>query len=91
MADFYDIIGKTVGVIYTFEGEKAPGFKHYHIWQSDIISKWLLAIQDLKCRPLIFDVRTFVEKAISNQLPHLDFVLNLNCEFPSKKNKLVLF
>ena len=56
MADFYDIIGKTVGVIYTFEGEKAPGFKHYHIWQSDIISKWLLAIQDLKCRPLIFDV-----------------------------------
>lgn len=79
MVDFHKILGKTIGVIYTFEEEDAPGFGHYHVWQSDIISKWLLAIQDLKCRPLILDVRTFVDKAISNTLPKIDYVLNLNC------------
>lgn len=79
MFDFHEILGKTIGVIYTFEGEDASGFEHYHVWQSDIISKWLLAIQELKCRPLILDVRTFVDKAISNTLPNIDYVLNLNC------------
>lgn len=79
MIDFNNIIGKTVGVVYTFEGEDALGFEHYHVWKSDIISKWLLAIQELKCRPLILDVRTFVDKAISNTLPNIDYVLNLNC------------
>lgn len=79
MFDFHNILGKTIGVIYAFEGEDAPGFEHYHVWQSDIISKWLLAIQELKCRPLILDVRTFVDKAISNTLPNIDYVLNLNC------------
>lgn len=79
MYNVLELQGKTIGVVYIFEGETAPGFKHYHIWQSDIISKWLLAIQDLKCRPLILDVRTFVEKAIAGTLPCIDFVLNLNC------------
>lgn len=79
MLDFHEILGKTIGVIYTFEGEDAPGFEHYHVWQSDIISKWLLAIQELQCRPLILDVRTFIDKAISNTLPSIDYVLNLNC------------
>lgn len=79
MTDFHEMFGKTIGVVYTFEGEDAPGFKHYHVWQSDIISKWLLAIQDLKCRPLILDVRTFVDKAICGTLPNIDYVLNLNC------------
>lgn len=78
-AIFDEIKGKTIGVIYIFEGEEAPGFEHYHVWQSDIISQWLLAIQELQCRPLILDVRTFVEKAICNCLPHIDYVLNLNC------------
>ena len=79
MTDLHEIFGKTIGVVYTFEGEDAPGFEHYHVWQSDIISKWLLAIQDLKCRPLILDVRTFVDKAICGTLPNIDYVLNLNC------------
>ncbi|MBD5549633.1 MAG: hypothetical protein HDQ96_00415 [Lachnospiraceae bacterium] len=79
MNNIHEILGKTIGVIYTFEGEDALGFEHYHIWQSDIISQWLLAIQELKCRPLILDVRTFVDKAISNTLPTIDYVLNLNC------------
>lgn len=79
MQDIYFLQGKTIGVIYTYEGEDAPGFGHYHYWKSDIISNWLTAIQQLRCRPYILDVRTFVEKAIASTLPHLDFVLNLNC------------
>lgn len=76
---FDHIRGKTVAVVYIFEGEDAPGFSHYHIWKSDVISGWLNAIQLLDCRPFILDVRTFVEKALSNTLPHIDFVINLNC------------
>lgn len=79
MRDLHTLQGKTIGVVYTYEGEDAPGFSHYHVWRSDIISKWLTAIQALNCRPFIIDVRTFVEKAIAGSLPHLDFVLNLNC------------
>lgn len=79
MVNIQEFQGKTIGIIYTFEGENAPGFKHYHIWQSDIIAKWLEAVQDLKCRPLILDVRTFVQKAICGTLPMIDYVLNLNC------------
>lgn len=79
MRDLHTLQGKTIGVVYTYEGENAPGFSHYHFWESDIISKWLEAIQQLHCRPFILDVRTFVEKAIAGTLPHLDFVLNLNC------------
>lgn len=73
------IKGKTIAIVYIFEGEDAPGFGHYHIWKSDVISKWLLAVQELHCMPLILDVRTFVEKAINRTLPHIDFVVNLNC------------
>lgn len=79
MINLHELQGKTIGIIYTFEGENALGFEHYHVWQSDIIAKWLEAVQDLKCRPLILDVRTFVQKAIYGTLPMLDFVLNLNC------------
>lgn len=79
MRDLHTLQGKTIGVVYTFEGEKAPGFAHYHYWQSDVIAQWLTAIQDLKCRPYILDVRTFVEKSIAGTMPTLDFVLNLNC------------
>ena len=79
MRDLHTLQGKTIGVVYTYENESAPGFKHYHIWESDIISQWLMAIQELHCKPFILDVRTFVEKAIAETLPHLDFVINLNC------------
>lgn len=79
MRDLHTIQGKTIGVIYTYEGENAPGFSHYHYWESDIIAQWLVAIQQLRCRPFILDVRTFAEKMLAGTLPHLDFVLNLNC------------
>lgn len=71
--------GLTVAVVYIFEGENAEGFAHYHVWKSDVISGWLKAIQNLGCRPFILDVRTFAEKAFANTLPHIDFVINLNC------------
>lgn len=71
--------GKTIAVVYFFEGENAPGMSHYWIWKSNIISGWLNAIQQLECIPFILDVRTFVQKALYGTLPNLDFVLNLNC------------
>ncbi len=77
--DLQNLYGKTIAVVYIFEGEDAPGFQHYHIWKSDVISGWLNAIQTLHCMPLIFDVRTFVEKAVNRSLPPIDFVINLNC------------
>lgn len=70
---------KIIAIVYTFEGEEAAGFEHYHVWESDIIAPWLLAVQQLHSIPLILDVRTFVEKAIANTLPQIDFVVNLNC------------
>lgn len=79
MRDLHTIQGKTIGVIYTYEGENASGFSHYHYWESDIIAQWLVAIQQLQCRPFILDVRTFSEKMLAGTLPHLDFILNLNC------------
>lgn len=71
--------GKTIGIVYIFEGEDAPGAQHYWIWKSDIISGWLNAIQELNCIPYIMDVRTFIQKSIYRTLPHIDYILNLNC------------
>lgn len=71
--------GKTVAIVYIFENETAPGFDHYWVWKSNIITGWMKAIQELKCVPYILDVRTFVQKAIFGTLPCIDFVLNLNC------------
>lgn len=75
---FYRIQGKTIAVVYIFEGEEGEGYEHYDIWQSDVICEWLNAIQLNRCHPLILDIRTFIQKAMSNTLPHVDFVLNLN-------------
>ena len=79
MSFFEKIRGKTIAIVYIFEGENAPGFKHYWIWKSDIITGWMNAVQELECLPFILDVRTFIQKAINQTLPHIDFVLNLNC------------
>lgn len=73
------IKGKTVAIVYIFEGEDAPGFRHYHVWKSDVISLWMNAVQSLHCMPLVLDVRTFVEKALNRTLPKIDYVINLNC------------
>lgn len=82
LKDFYNslnkIKNKTIAVIYIFEGENEKGYEHYDIWQSDVISEWISAIQELGCKPLILDVRTFIQKAMDKSLPHIDYVINLN-------------
>lgn len=78
MAMLEAIAGKTIGLVYIFEGETAEGCAHYAVWQADVISAWLNAIQELRCMPLIMDVRTFVHKATNNTLPHIDYVINLH-------------
>lgn len=70
--------GKTIAIIYIFEGENAPGYKHYETWKTDVISSWMFAIEELHCLPLIMDVRTFVQKAMNKSLPYIDYVINLN-------------
>ena len=76
--DLHRVMGKTIAIVYIFEGEDAPGFAHYDIWKSDIVGQWMQAAQQLKCLPLVMDVRTFVEKSIQRTLPKVDYVLNLN-------------
>ena len=70
---------KTIAVVYIFENENAKGFEHYHIWKSKVISRWIVAIEKIGCKPYIIDVREFVLKSMNNTLPHIDYVLNLNC------------
>lgn len=71
--------GKTIAIVYIFENEDAAGFRHYWVWKSDIISGWLNAVQEIGCLPFILDVRTFIQKAMNRDLPHIDYVINLNC------------
>lgn len=76
--DMEAIKGKTIAIVYIFEGDNSSGFEHFFIWKSNVITKWMNAVQNLHCMPLILDVRTFVDKAINNTLPNIDYVLNLN-------------
>ena len=75
---FSKIKGKIIAIVYIFEGDDCSGFEHFYIWKSNIIAKWMNAVQELSCMPLIIDVRTFVDKAINKTLPHIDYVINLN-------------
>lgn len=70
--------GKTVAIVYTYEGDTSKGLEHFYIWKSNTISKWMNAVQNLSCMPFIIDVRTFIQKAMNNTLPPIDFVINLN-------------
>ena len=72
------LAGKTIAIVYIFRGENALGFQHYEVWQSDVISSWITAVEEIKCLPLIIDVRTFISKAVNNSLPKIDFVINLS-------------
>lgn len=73
-----ELYGKTIAIIYIFEGEDAAGYGHYEVWKSDVISSWMFAIEELHCLPLIMDIRTFVQKALNKSLPYIDYVVNLN-------------
>lgn len=73
------ICGKTIAVIYIFEGDEARGYKHYHVWRSSELNGWLSAIYEIGCIPYITDLRNFVERTMNKTLPKIDYVLNLNC------------
>lgn len=75
---FYKIKGKTIAMVYIFEGDDESGFEHFFIWKATILAPWMIAIQELHCMPLLLDVRTFVDKAMNKTLPHIDYVLNMN-------------
>lgn len=81
-SEYYDLLdkikGKTIAIVYVFEGDNTPGFQHYDPWKSDVIIDWLKAVQELKCLPFILDVRTFAQKALDGTLPYIDYVINLN-------------
>ena len=32
------LFGKTIAIIYIFEGEDALGYEHYETWKTDVIS-----------------------------------------------------
>ena len=73
---FHKLFGKTIAIIYIFEGEDALGYKHYETWKTDVISSWMFAVEELHCIPLIMDLRTFVQKAMDKSLPQIDYVIN---------------
>lgn len=70
--------GKTIAIVYIFEGDNSSGFEHFFIWKSNVLAKWMNAVEELHCLPLIIDVRTFVDKAMNKTLPYIDYVLNMN-------------
>lgn len=70
--------GKTIAIVYIFEGENAPGYEHYETWKTDVISAWMFAVEELHCLPLVMDIRTFVQKSMNKSLPYIDYVINLN-------------
>lgn len=72
------LFGKTIAIIYIFEGENESGYEHYEIWKTDVISSWMFAVEELHCLPLIMDIRTFTQKAMNKSLPYIDYVINLN-------------
>lgn len=72
------LFGKTIAIIYIFEGEDAAGYEHYESWKTDVISSWMFAVEELHCLPLVMDIRTFVQKAMNKSLPYIDYVINLN-------------
>lgn len=76
--NFCCIKGKTIAIVYIFEGDNSSGFDHFFVWKGKVLTKWINAVEEIHCSPLILDVRTFVEKAINKTLPHIDYVLNMN-------------
>lgn len=75
---FQKLKGKTIAIVYIFENDNSSGFNHFFIWKGKVLTRWIDAVYEIGCIPLILDVREFVYKAMNNTLPHIDFVLNLN-------------
>lgn len=76
--NFQKLQGKTIAIVYIFENDNSSGFNHFFIWKGQVLTRWINAVYEIGCIPLILDVREFVNKAMSKTLPHIDYVLNLN-------------
>lgn len=72
------ISGKTVAIVYTYEGDSISGAEKYDFWEGDVISDWVHGAYELRTMPFIIDARTFVEKSMNHTLPPIDFVVDLN-------------
>lgn len=72
------INGKTIAIVYTYEGDSISGAEKYDFWEGDVISDWVHGAYELRTMPFIIDARTFVEKSMNNTLPPIDFVVDLN-------------
>ena len=75
---FQKLKGSTIAIVYIFENDNSSGFNHFFIWKGQVLTRWINAVYEIDCTPLIIDVREFVNKAMSKTLPHIDYVLNLN-------------
>lgn len=75
---FQQLKGKTIAIVYIFENDNEAGFNHFFIWKGQVLTRWINAVYEIGCIPLILDVREFVNKAMNKTLPHIDYVLNLN-------------
>lgn len=75
---FQQLKGKTIAIVYIFENDNSSGFHHFFIWKGQVLTRWINAVYEIGCIPLILDVREFVNKSMNKTLPHIDYVLNLN-------------
>lgn len=71
------IKGKVIAIVYNFRKEPASGYSIYEAWKSDVISSWMVAVDELGAIPLVLDARTFMSKVVNNTMPQIDYVVNL--------------
>lgn len=69
---------KVIAIVYVFNNNDTTGYSHFYNWSGKDIAMWLNAIEFLDCNPYIIDTQNFINLAFNNQLPHIDYVLNLN-------------
>lgn len=62
---------------YSIRKESAPGYSIYESWKSDVISSWMVAVDELGAIPLVLDARTFISKVVNTTMPQIDYVINL--------------
>lgn len=60
-----NIRGKVIAIVYNFRKESASGYSIYESWKSDVISSWMVAVDELGAIPLVLDARTFIVSHLS--------------------------
>ena len=73
-----ELSGKTIAIVYVFEGKNEINAERYDVWKSDVLISWITACSELNMFPLLLDVDTFCFKAFTGTLPNIDYVINLS-------------